>query len=124
MTAIYEDLYTLFDYYFSDGIENQIENKIYKEVIKLIKIYANKTLQINDNRRRNKADAIETERMIIMREKVQEMRGCLLKIQRQVEKDVTKCNDKFIGLIQANFKKQLRILLFVMVTFVPDVFDK
>lgn len=124
MTAIYEDLYTLFDYYFSDGIESQIENKIYREVIKLIKIYANKTLQINDNRRRNKADAIETERMIIMREKVQEMRSCLLKIQRQVEKDVTKCNDKFIGLIQANFKKQLRILLFVMVTFVPDVFDK
>jgi len=40
LTAIYEDLYTLFDYYFADGMEDQIENQIYKEVIKLIKLYA------------------------------------------------------------------------------------
>lgn len=48
---------------------------------------------------------IETEEMVIMREKVGEIKGCLEKIQKNIERDVKKCHDKFIGIFDANFKK-------------------
>lgn len=39
VTAIYEDLYTLFDYYFADNTYDLLQNVTYREIIKLIKIY-------------------------------------------------------------------------------------
>ena len=35
-----------------------------------------------DNRRKNRADEIENEMMVIMREKVGELRSCMIKIQK------------------------------------------
>ncbi|CAD8122918.1 unnamed protein product [Paramecium sonneborni] len=123
LTAIYEDLYTLFDYYFKN--KNIVDNRIYRQVIELIYTYAKKRMAMPLQRNiKNKADIIETEEMVIMREKVAEMKSCLEKIQSNVERDVKKCHDKFIGIFDANFKKQMRIMIFVIITFVPSLSTK
>lgn len=36
INSVYEDLDTLFDYYFTPGMHDQIENDLYKELVGLI----------------------------------------------------------------------------------------
>ena len=92
-------------------------------MIKLIKQYAEIKV-LEDEILHTEDDKIDSGFLTRAREKVEEMKESMQKIQEQVEKDTHKCTEKFLGIYESRSNRIAKIVFLVLISFLPGVFKK
>jgi hypothetical protein len=128
LAAIYEDLFTLYDFYFSDIGAIQDSKHLIFTAIDMIR----KEIGYRSERDKNDGQDIPVEEdkdenarkeqlHKLAFEKVRELKGTMEKIAKSVTKDEAKFSVKFMGV---DFHKFVKVAMVVALSYVPSLFKK
>ena len=89
----------------------------------MIKQYA-EIKALEDDQVHKETDGMDSGFLTRARDKVEEMKESMQKIQEAVEKDTLKCTEKFLGIYESRTNRIAKIVFFVLISFLPGVFKK
>lgn len=130
LASIYEDLFTLFEFYFADSSADFKSENVIFIVVEMIKVQIQQNIQEDIKRGafKNEEEDEDHDLNTIAKEraflKIKELKGTMEKIAKQVARDEKVASLKSIGVFGADFHKFVKVACVVALSYVPSLFKK